>query len=79
MNIHYERFLFHIPIQESNESTDACVTRFRKLAASCDFSDIEVYIIDQIFAKCHSSSLCKKLFQKANLNLDLLLTTQHMT
>ncbi|KAL7648278.1 UNVERIFIED_CONTAM: hypothetical protein RMT77_000184 [Armadillidium vulgare] len=75
VSIRYERFLFRKALQESNESTDAYVTRLRKLAASCDFNDIEDSIIDQVIAKCHSSSLRRKLLQEANITLDSLLNT----
>ncbi|KAB7508045.1 hypothetical protein Anas_01959 [Armadillidium nasatum] len=75
VSIRYERFLFRKAIQESNESTDSYVTRLKKLAASCDFNNIEDSIIDQVIAKCHSSSLRRKLLQEANITLDSLLNT----
>ena len=70
INVRYERFLFRQCTHEQNESVDTFVTKLRKLAVTCEFTDINDVIIDQVIEKCNSHELRKKLLQEKNLTLD---------
>ena len=73
-NKRYERFKFKQLTQETSESTDSYVTKLRKLASTCAFTDIDDVIIDQVIEKCASSKLRRKLLETDDLTLDKLLT-----
>ena len=64
INVRYERFLFRQCTHEQNESVDTFVTKLRKLAVTCEFTDINDVIIDQVIEKCNSHELRKKLLQE---------------
>ncbi|XP_050709686.1 uncharacterized protein K02A2.6-like [Eriocheir sinensis] len=72
-NIRYERFLFSQCVNEANEKIDTFVTKLKRLALSCEFTDTNDVIIDQVIAKCKSHELRKKLLQEKNLTLDKVL------
>ena len=59
-NIRYERYLFSQSSQEQHETIDVFVMRPKKLAATCEFTDIDDVIIDQIIEKTNSHELQKK-------------------
>ena len=69
-NIRYERYLFRQSSQEQHETIDVFVMRLKKLAATCEFTDIDDVIIDQIIEKTNSHELQKKLLQERGLTLD---------
>ena len=50
--------------QEQHETIDVFVMRLKKLAATCEFTDIDDVIIDQIIEKTNSHELRKKLLQE---------------
>lgn len=72
-NVPYERIIFHEAKQESGESVDAFVTRLRKLAQYCEYTNLDDEIRDQVIAKCRSSKFRKRLLQETDLNLEKLL------
>ena len=69
-NIRYERYLFCQSSQEQHETIDVFVMRLKKLAATCEFTDIDDVIIDQVIEKTNSHELRKKLLQERGLTLD---------
>ena len=56
--------------QEQHETIDVFVMRLKKLAATCEFTDIDDVIIDQVIEKTNSHELRKKLLQERGLTLD---------
>ena len=50
-NIRYEHYLFRQSSQEQHETIDVFVMRLKKLAATCEFTDIDDVIIDQSLKK----------------------------
>lgn len=70
--------MFGQTCQDSNENTDACVMRLKKIAANWDFHNIEDGIIDQIIVKCFSSCLRRKLLQEFVLTYSLLMISKAM-
>jgi hypothetical protein len=51
-NFRYERFVFRQIEQGPAETVDAFVTRLKKAASTCDFTDVEDVIIDQVISRC---------------------------
>ena len=74
INRHYERFKFFLAKQEANESIDGFVTRLKKLAQTCNFSNYhDELLIMQVILKCHSVELRRKLLQDPDLTLEIVL------
>ncbi|XP_066963229.1 uncharacterized protein [Macrobrachium rosenbergii] len=73
-NKRYAKFKFKQVSQEVNEITDVFVTKLRKLAITCEFTDTEDVIIDQVIDKCASPKLRRELLETENLTLDKLHT-----
>ena len=71
-NIRYERFLFRQCVNEADEKIDSFVTRLKHLALSCEFTDTDDVIIDQVILQCNSHELREKLLQEKDLTLDSL-------
>lgn len=57
----YERHLFRLMKQESDEKLEKFLVRLRHQADKCKFSNIEENLIDQITEKCSSAELRKKI------------------
>ncbi len=68
-NIPFERHLFRQTIQEPGESIESFVTRFRTLAKSCGFENMDEAIRDQVVEKCSSGKLRRRLLREADLTL----------
>ena len=69
-NISYERLVFHKSKQNANETILNYIVRLSKLAVSCEFTNKNEMIQDQVVNSCHSSKLRKKLLEKETLTLD---------
>ena len=60
VQVEYERFNFREATQLHDENLDQFVTRLKKLAATCDFTNKDAEIKSQIIQKCKSSKLRTK-------------------
>ena len=70
-NISYERHVFHKSKQSAGETIDNYVVRLSKLAISCEFTDKNEMIRDQVVNSCWSTKLRKKkLLEEETLTLD---------
>ena len=69
-NISYERHVFHKSKQSAGETIDNYVVRLSKLAISCEFTDKNEMIRDQVVNSCCSTKLRKKLLEEETLTLD---------
>ena len=56
-NAAFEIYNFRQAKQEATETIDAFVTRLRKLAKTCNFSNTDGEVTNQIIFACHSQSL----------------------
>ena len=72
-NVTYERYLFKQTKQKSEESSSSFVTRLRRLAETCEFTNVDVEIKDQFIVMCRSTALKKKLLRESELTLSKLL------
>lgn len=59
-NVHYEIYMFQSARQEPNESLDEFVTRLRKLAKHCEFTNTDREIQSRIIQGCISDKLRRK-------------------
>ena len=67
-NVPFEKHLFRLISQSSEETVDQFVCRLRQRAASCDVGEREEeYIRDQLIDKCYSAKLRRKLKKMAVL------------
>ncbi|KAL8605547.1 hypothetical protein ACOMHN_031484 [Nucella lapillus] len=71
-NIDYETFKFRQSKQEPSETIDTFCIRLRRLAATCDFPNVEREIKSQILQGCYSQRLSRRALRD-DLNLDNLL------
>jgi hypothetical protein len=62
-NKRYERHLFRRCVQSEGESTNDFVTRLRELVATCEFTDEDDALFDQLVEGCLSNALRKKLLE----------------
>ena len=69
-NISYERQVFHKSKQSADKTIDNYVVRLSKLAISCEFTDKNEMIRDQVVNSCCSTKLRKKLLEEETLTLD---------
>ncbi|XP_064122421.1 uncharacterized protein LOC135226637 [Macrobrachium nipponense] len=72
-NKYFERYQFIEASQVSGETIDSFVTKFKKLASTCEFGDLEDRLIEQIIVRSNSQELRKKLLQEKKLNLQKVL------
>lgn len=77
-NIRYERHQFRQCYQLKDETMAQYVTRLRVLAKTCNFTDNDDAIIDQVIEKCESGKLRKTLLKDLELTLDKILSTAHL-
>ena len=63
-NVPYERHTFRSMAQESNETIEQYVTRLRMKAETCEFTNDDEQIRDQVVEKCASHHLRRKLLEK---------------
>ena len=71
-NLDYEVFKFRNTAQMSGETIDQYTTRLRKLAANCDFTNIERELKSTIIQNCISKRL-RRVALRDDLTLDALL------
>lgn len=69
-NVSYERHKFNSAKQKDGESIQEFSTRLKQLALSCEFTDRDDRIRDQLVEKCVSSTLRRKFLCEKNLTLD---------
>ena len=70
-NAAFEIYNFRQAKQEATETIDAFVTRLRKLAKTCNFSNTDGEVTNQIIFACHSQSLRRRALRD-DLSLDKL-------
>ena len=70
-NAAFEIYNFRHVKQEATETIDAFVTRLRKLAKTCNFSNTDGEVTNQIIFACHSQSLRRRALSD-DLSLDKL-------
>ena len=70
-NAAFEMYNFRQAKQEATETIDAFVTRLRKLAKTCNFSNTDGEVTNQIIFACHSQSLRRRALRD-DLSLDKL-------
>ena len=73
-NVDYEVFQFRQAVQKVSETVDQFATRLRKLAAHCEFSNLERELKSAIIQNCHSKCLRRFALREEALTLDGLLT-----
>ena len=76
-NIDYETFRFRQASQKSDESLNQFVTRLRKLALHCEFSDVEREIKAAIIQNCTSKQLRRYAIREDDMTLDKILSKAH--
>ena len=74
VNTTYEVYNFRKAQQKETESLDSFHTRLRTLAKTCEFTDIDKEIKEQIILSCKSNALRRKALRE-DLNLTNLLKT----
>ena len=72
VQVEYERFNFREATQLHDENLDQFITRLKKLAATCDFTNKDAEIKSQIIQKCKSSKLRTKALADITITLDQL-------
>ena len=73
-NVDFEIFQFRQAQQHVDETTDQYVTRLRKLAAHCEFGDLEKELKATIIQNCLSKSLRRFALREDKLTLENLLS-----
>jgi hypothetical protein len=71
-NKRYERHFFRICVQKEKEPITQYVTRLRALSKTCEFTDANDEIVDQVIEKCISRKLRKRLLKEQDLDLQKL-------
>ena len=71
-NTVFEVYTFRQCCQHPQEPIDSCVTRLRKLAKSCGFTDMDTEIANQIVLACSSQTLRRRALRQ-DLTLDHLI------
>lgn len=67
-NTIYERCVFNYKHQESSESLDAYITKFRKLSLACEFGQLaDQMIIDRIVCCIKDNAVRKKVTTRSRL------------
>ena len=72
-NIEYEVYVFRKEKQVIGETLDTYHTRLRRLAATCDFTDIDREIKTQIVQNCSSCRLRRRALRDADFSLSAML------
>lgn len=72
-NVDYEICQFRQAMQQPSETIDQYVTRLRKLAAHCEFQDLEKELKSTIIQNCQSKRLRRYALREDALTLDNLL------
>ena len=66
-NVPFERHLFHKMEQASGETVDQFVCRLRQKAATCEFTETNEAIRDQLIDGCRDIALRKKFLEKTGV------------
>jgi hypothetical protein len=69
VNVPFERHLFRQMCQVAGETVDQFVCRLRQKALTCEFSDVDETIRDQLIEKCRNVKLRRKFLEKINASL----------
>ena len=69
-NVVFERHVFRLAVEGTNEPSLNFVTRLRTLASTCEFADPNTEIRDQFIDNCSSNCLRRRLLQEPNLTLE---------
>ena len=72
-NVDYQVFQFRQAVQQPGETVDQFVTRLRKLAATCEFSDVAKEIKSAVIQNCLSKRLRRYALREDALTLDNLM------
>ena len=70
-NKRFERHLFRNCAQGESETMNQYVTKLRTLVKSCEYTDANDAIIDQVIEKCFSKKLRKALLKQSDADLTL--------
>ena len=76
-NKRYEVYRFRQATQESNETLDQFHTRLRTMAETCEFTDIEFEIEEQIIIGGRSSKIRKRALRDPTFDLKAMLPVFH--
>ena len=68
-NLSFETYKFRQAKQQESETLDAYYTRICTLAASCEFTDVNKELKQQIIEGCLSNKLRRKILMEKNLTL----------
>ena len=69
VNVPFERHVFRQMEQQNGEKIDQFVCRLRQKAITCDFTDVDETIRDQLIEKCQDQKLRRKFLEKPNAKL----------
>ena len=69
VNVPFERHVFRQMEQQNGEKVYQCVCRLRQKAITCDFTDVDETIRDQLIEKCQDQKLRRKFLEKTNATL----------
>ena len=69
-NVTYERYVFKQAVQLRDESSINFITRLKRLAESCSFTNLDEAVKDQFISSCSSSKLRQKLLREQDVTLD---------
>ena len=72
VNVTYKIFQFRKAVQQSDEMVDQFATRLRKLASTCEFTDLAKELKSTIIQNCQSKRL-RRVALREDLSLDALL------
>ncbi|CAB3979615.1 Hypothetical predicted protein [Paramuricea clavata] len=64
VNVAFERHMFRQMQQKENETIDQFVCRLRQKCISCEFTNVDEAIRDQIIEKCRDPKLRRKFLEK---------------
>ena len=69
VNVSFERHVFRQMEQQNGEKIDQFVCRLRQTAITCEFTDVDETIRDQLIEKCQDQRLRRKFLEKTNATL----------
>ena len=72
-NVDYETFQFRQATQQTGETLDQFVTQLRKLAAHCEFTDLNKELKSAIIQNCQSKHLRRFGLREEDMTLEKLL------
>ena len=72
-NVDFETFQFRQAVQQEEETVDQYVTRLRKLAVTCEFSDTDKELKAAVIQHCQSKQLRRYALREDDLTLEKLL------